>query len=211
MKLKAKNEEQRDRILSMLKDMGIGVIDDDEDGVYIDDFISFDDMAAIVDYLRTPEDRNPELFEECWKAYRRKGSKKKAKEYWNKLKDGEVDTVLAHIRAYVQSRDVQYQKDFERYLRDKTFTTVVFQGNQVLYDPSRVSSEESEQAAYMPSCGGALMWNDKLRIYIYTGFFDGRIADGYDDENRPDGVQVTLNNGRGTLQWSRASKSWNKV
>lgn len=143
MKLKAKNEEQRDRILSMLKDMEIAVVDDNEDGVCIDDFISFDDMAAIVDYLRTSEDRNPELFNECWKAYRMKGSKKKAKEYWNKLKDVEIDTVLAHIKAYVSSRDVQYQKDFERYLRDRVFLDVVYSGNNIIYDPTKTLSEES--------------------------------------------------------------------
>ncbi len=100
-------------------------------------FISYDTMARIVDLLRTREDKNNPLFEDCWAAYRRKGSKKKAKEYWNKLTDKEMDRVLPHIRAYVSSREVKYQKDFERYLRDKTFDTVVYNGNNIVYDPTK--------------------------------------------------------------------------
>lgn len=103
--------------------------------------ISFDQMAAIVDYLRT-SDKKDELFEECWKAYRRKGSKKKSLEYWTKLKDKEKSSVLSHIKAYVASREVQYQKDFERYLRDKIFTTVVYQGSKMVYDPTEGNHED---------------------------------------------------------------------
>ena len=77
------------------------------------------------------------LFEECWIAYRRKGSKKKAVEYWNKLSEEDQDRVLVHVKAYVESRELNYQKDFERYLRDKTFLDIVTnsKGN-VIYDPN---------------------------------------------------------------------------
>lgn len=210
MKLLIKTDEQHEHLLSILKKLQISVVEDDEEGIYIDDYIAFDDMAEIVDYLRSSTNKRADLFDKCWNAYGRKGSKKKSKEYWNKLNDAEMDSVMPHIKAYVQSREVQYQKDFERYLRDKTFNTVVFQGNQILYDPSRTSSD-TQTAAYMPSCGGALIWNEQQRIYIYTGYFDGHIADGYTDGNRPDGVQITLNNGRGTVQWSREAKEWRKV
>ena len=77
-----------------------------------------------------------ELFEECWKAYRRKGSKAKSKTYWNKLSNEERQRVLQHIKAYVSVRDLSYQKDFERYLRDKVFDTVVVNNNNVVYDPT---------------------------------------------------------------------------
>ena len=83
-----------------------------------------------------------DLFEECWVAYRRKGIKKRAKEYWNKLSDEEMNMVMPHIKAYVSSRDVQYQKDFERYLRDRVFLEVVYSGNNIIYDPTKTSSEE---------------------------------------------------------------------
>lgn len=42
-------------------------------------------------------------------------------------------------------------------------------------------------------------------------YFDGDgIADGYDDGKRPDGAQIVLNNGRGTLTWSKEQQKWIK-
>lgn len=147
-----------------------------------------------------------EKFEECWIAYRRKGVKQKARQYWNKLKESEMDMVMSHIKAYVSSRDIQYQKDFERYLRDKVFLEVVYSGNNIVYDPTKNSGETE---SYMPTCGGALMYNDYYKCFMYTGYWDGHIADGYTDENRPDGAKITLNNGRGVISWSREYKKWN--
>lgn len=167
--------------------------------------ITFDQMAAIVDYLRTL-DKKDALFEECWVAYRRKGSKKKAFEYWKKTSEKDKMRVLPHIKAYVQSRDLQYEKDFERYLRDKIYLTIVFSNNKVLYDPTK-----GDSAVYTPICGGALSWNDYYRCYMYVGFWDGvHIADGYTDDTRPDGASITLNNGRGTIVWDSVNKMWNK-
>lgn len=87
-----------------------------------------------------------EKFEECWIAYRRKGSKKKSLDCWNKLKESEMDMVMPHIKAYVSSRDIQFQKDFERYLRDKVFMEVVYNGNNISYDPSESSKEDSSSS-----------------------------------------------------------------
>lgn len=157
-------------------------------------------------------EKDPELFEECWLAYRRKGVKKKAKEYWNKLTDVERKNVLPHIKAYVANRDLQYQKDFERYLRDGIFKTVVFNGNKVVYDPTKLGRGESAESVYMPTCDGALSWNDYYNCFMYVGFWDGRhIADGYTDETRPNGATITLNNGRGTITWNSDTKQWEKV
>lgn len=168
--------------------------------------ITFDQMAAIVDYLRTL-DKKDALFEECWVAYRRKGSKRKAFEYWKKTSEKDKVRVLPHIKAYVQSRDLQYEKDFERYLRDKIYLTIVFSNNKVLYDPTK-----GDSAVYTPICGGALSWNDYYRCYMYVGFWDGvHIADGYTDDTRPDGASITLNNGRGVIEWSSKTKCWIKL
>lgn len=157
-------------------------------------------------------EKDPELFEECWLAYRRKGVKKKAKEYWNKLTDVERKNVMPHIKAYVANRDLQYQKDFERYLRDGIFKTVVFNGNKVVYDPTKLGRGESAESVYMPTCDGALSWNDYYNCFMYVGFWDGRhIADGYTDETRPNGATITLNNGRGTITWNSDTKQWEKV
>lgn len=190
----------------------VGYVLDDGNGVrFNDDVVTFDEMASIVDYLRTSDNKD-DLFETCWVAYRRKGSKKKAKEYWRKLTDAEKENVMAHIKAYVKSRDLCYQKDFERYLRDKTFNEIIIKGNNVVYDPTKLGKGESVSQVYMPSGNFSITWDDQLKAYLYIGFYsDGQaIADGYTDSTRPDGARIVLNNGRGELVWSSITRTWIK-
>lgn len=145
------------------------------------------------------------LFEKCWIAYRRKGSKKKSFEYWGKLTDDEKQLVLPHIKAYVDSRDMQYQKDFERYLRDKIFLSVVFKNNSVIYDPTRF-----ESAAYTPQ-GRSIWFDEKTKAYwTDDNFYYGVISDGYTDEDRPDGATLTMSNARGIITWNGSTKKWEK-
>ena len=211
MKLGYKTDEQKAHIEELFGHTSIW-FSDEGDGINIDDWVSFDTLAAVVDYLRQPSDTKKELFEECWIAYRRKGSKKKASEYWNKLSDTEKENVLVHIKAYTATRELQYQKDFERYLRDKIFMTIVFNGNKVVYDPTKIGKGETVNEVYMPTCDGSLSWNDYYKCFMYVGFWDGRhIADGYNDDNRPNGATITLNNGRGTITWNSDTKQWVKV
>ena len=52
-----------------------------------------------------------------------------------KLTPEEQEQVLNHIPAYVESvSDVKYQKDFERYLRDKCFLNVVYKDGITIFD-----------------------------------------------------------------------------
>ncbi len=148
---------------------------------------------------------NKELFEECWLSYNRKGSKKKALEQWQKISDETKAHILTHIKAYVGSRDRQFQKDFERYLRDKTFNDVVYKGNSIIYDPMVGVGDD-----YMPATDGAIKWNETNKCYIYIGMFFGYIPDGYTDDNRPNGARIMLNNGGGLLEWDSETKKWNK-
>lgn len=153
-----------------------------------------------------------ELFETCWVAYRRKGKKGKAKPYWNKLTQSEKDSVLQHIKIYTKTRELQYQQDFERYLRDKTFLSVVVSKNNIVYDPTKLGKGESASNVYMPSGNFSITWDDQLKAYLYIGFYsDGQaIADGYTDSTRPDGARIVLNNGRGELVWSSITRTWIK-
>ena len=144
-------------------------------------------------------------FEQCWIAYRRKGSKKKAREQWEKLKDKERASVMPHIRAYVASRELVYQRDFERYLRDKVFQDVVFQGKHVVYDPNVGASDE-----YRPATDGQIHWNEQLQCWLFTGFDESLIFDGYEDDTRPDGAEIRMNNGRGIVRWNASSRCWEK-
>lgn len=158
-------------------------------------------------------EKDRELFEKCWLAYRRKGSKKESLVHWNKLTDVERQNVLPHIKAYVATRDLQYQKDFQRYLRDKIFQTVVVSGKNVAYDPTRLGKGESASNVYMPSGNFSLTWDDTIKAYLYIGYYmDGSgVPDGYTDDNRPDGATIVLNNGRGTIVWSSDEKRWNRT
>ena len=158
------------------------------------------------------EETNKELFEKCWIAYRRKGKKGKAKPYWDKLTKSEKDSVLQHIKIYTKTRELQYQQDFERYLRDKTFLSVVVSKNNIVYDPTKLGKGESASNVYMPSGNFSITWDDQLKAYLYIGFYsDGQaIADGYTDSTRPDGARIVLNNGRGELVWSSITRTWIK-
>lgn len=146
---------------------------------------------------------NDELFEQCWVAYKRKGVKKQARAQWVKLKDEEKQRVLRHIQSYVNTREVKYQKDFERYLRDKVFDEVVFQDNRVVFDPNKGNGE-----TYNPEISRSLFYNDQEKCYMFIGYDYSIIPDGYTDDNRPNGAKVVLNNGRGTLTWIKEQKTW---
>ena len=183
MALCLRTESDKDRINSIIRGhVNTHVVANDENGVIIDGYISFDSMEEIVRILSTTSP-NKELFEECWIAYRRKGSKKKSLDYWRKLTDNERAKVLPHIKFYVTSRERQFQRDFERYLRDKVFNDIVSNGNDVVFE---------ERKCYMSS----------------DNFYYGVIDDGYTCENRPDGATIVLNNARGTVTWNASEKKW---
>ena len=148
--------------------------------------------------------KKDELFEECWIAYRRKGKKGKAKTYWDKLKEDERGKVLQHIKSYVSVNELRYQQDFERYLRDKTFESIVVKGNIIVYDPTL-----GEDATYHPFGNNNIMWNDLYNCWLSIDDFNGSVIDGYNDENRPDGAEIVLHNARGTITWSKKNKKWN--
>ena len=95
------------------------------------------DNNNIESNISCTKSKKDETFEKCWIAYHRKGSKKKAKMQWDKLTDEERLKIPLHIVAYTSEREIQYQQDFERYLRDKTFNSIVYgKGNKIIYDPS---------------------------------------------------------------------------
>ena len=52
--LQAKTEEQKNAVIRLLQENGrVCIIDHDQDGIYLDDWISFTTMEKIVDYLRS--------------------------------------------------------------------------------------------------------------------------------------------------------------
>ena len=92
---------------------------------------------------------------------------------------------------------------FTKALEGKVHTqnTIVF--NEIM--------QNGLESVYAPACDGALSWNDYYKCFMYVGFWDGEhIPDGYNDDNRPNGASVTLNNGRGVLVWNSETKKWVK-
>lgn len=144
------------------------------------------------------------LFEECWKLYNRKGSKAKSKPYWDKLSMEEMKLAKSHIQAYVQSvSERKYQKDFERYLRDKIFKDVVYKGNMIIFDPERENSTDNE---YRPQIDGFnLHWNEQAKCYISMYDID-MLFDGYNVDNRPSSAMVMKNGVR--YKWNTQTKKW---
>ena len=88
-----------------------------------------------------------EYFDDLWLLYERKGSKANAKKEFAKLSEEEVLLMAKHIPAYIQSRpERQYRQDFERYIKHKTFNSVVYsKQNEVLYDPDAVNVSTTKE------------------------------------------------------------------
>ena len=163
-----------------------------------------------IEYRINKEDTNVSkkdkdfLFEECWKLYNRKGSKAKSKTYWNKLTMEEMKLAKYHIQAYVQSvSEKKYQKDFERYLRDKIFNDVVYKDNMIIFDPERENATDNE---YRPQLDGFnLHWNEQSKCYISMYDID-MLFDGYNSDNRPSSAIVLKNGIR--YKWNTETKKW---
>ncbi len=144
------------------------------------------------------------LFIECWDSYKNKGNKAKAKLEWQKLSEEETHLVLPHLKVYVASRERCYLKDFERYLHDKVFTTVIVKGNDTIYNPEHFANEQE----YRPTTDGIFQfWDSERKCLMFNGYID-QLDDGYTKDNRPDGAKVSWS--MYEWVWNRQKKEWVK-
>lgn len=92
-------------------------------------------------------------FEELWLAYERKGSKAKARKEFDKLTKEEVATMRLHIPPFLQSRpERQYRPDFERYIKNKVFNSVVYsKANEMLFDPEAPDTSVTREVIPEPA------------------------------------------------------------
>ena len=107
-----------------------------------------------------------------------------------------------------------WKPDFDWWLSNPNgWLTKGLEGKVHLENPQAYSSIMlGKDAPYTPLTDGALSFNEYYNCYMYVGYWDGKhIPDGYDDDTRPDGASVTLNNGRGTITWDSKTKTWNKI
>ena len=145
-----------------------------------------------------------QLFEDCWEAYGRKGSKKDSLEAWRTLTADEMLRVMPHIRAYITSREQRFCKDFQRYLSHHTFNDIVTDGRgTTLYDPKSTESE-----GYSPVTDGIFQyWDEKNKRLIFNGDIE-HLDDGYTTDTRPDGAKASW--GMYNWVWSRELRKWIK-
>jgi hypothetical protein len=104
------------------------------------------EQATAITYKTTTT--NDKDFEDLWLLYERKGSKAAAKKEFAKLTEEEIATIRQHIPAYLESRpERQYRQDFERYIKHKTFNSVVYsKSNVVLFDPEATNTSTTCEA-----------------------------------------------------------------
>jgi hypothetical protein len=107
-----------------------------------------------------------------------------------------------------------WKPDFDWWMRDtngwltKALEGKVHNANPQAFNDIMQGGETN--ATYTPQ--GRNIWFDEgtQSYWSMDSFYDGHIYDGYDDGNRPDGAEITLNNGRGRIQWDAKSKEWRK-
>ena len=87
---------------------------------------------------------------------------------------------------------------------------ITYLGKQRAWEMYVTIGEEIKNNEYTPICGGALNWNDYYGCYMYIGYWDGDISDGYTNDDRPNGASITLNNGRGVITWNSETHKWEK-
>ena len=109
--------------------------------------ITMPSPAEHTECMGAAESQMAEQFEDLWLMYERKGSKANAKKEFAKLTADEIIAMQRHIPAYIESRpERQYRLDFERYIKYKTFNSVVYsKQNTVLYDPDAVNTSATQE------------------------------------------------------------------
>lgn len=115
--------------------------------------LSGEEIPMPVQTARPNAEQTAEWFEDLWLAYERKGSKSKAKKEFEKLTEDEVAMMRKHIPAYIQSRpERQYRLDFERYIKNKTFNSVVYsKANEMLFDPEAPDTSATRELTPEPT------------------------------------------------------------
>lgn len=105
----------------------------------------------------------------------------------------------ARNQARLEKRFFPKMKDLQTYL-----------GKQRAWELYVVIGEDIKDNQYEPQ-GRTIWFNEDTKSYwTYDNFYYEIIDDGYTDEERPDGAEITLNNGRGTYRWNSNNKKWEK-
>ncbi len=107
--------------------------------------------------------------------------------------------VLARNQAKIEKKFYPEMKNLQTYL-----------GKQRAWELYVTIGEEIQDNKYEPR-GRTIWFNEDTQSYWSDyNFYDECIYDGYTDDERPDGAEITLNNARGTYKWNSNNKKWEK-
>ena len=67
---------------------------------------------------KSHQSKKQESFEKFWDMYK-KGNKKVAEGEWLRLSNKDIDMAFKHTQEYIKSRDFQFVKNCERWIREK--------------------------------------------------------------------------------------------
>lgn len=144
----------------------------------------------------------PEEYEQDYKLYERKGSKKNGYKRWMMLTEEDKEKMRRHIPHYLQSNERQFLKDFEGYINQRLFESPVYRGSVLLFDPQTLENQfagiydVSERFSYVEQFNAyRVFWPPQMGI-----------KDGYSDDNRPDKARVVYQST--VYTWSAETKKW---
>jgi DNA-binding MarR family transcriptional regulator len=85
---------------------------------------------------KTNESNYP--FESFWELYQRKGSKKLARDRYQKLTEAQRELIFQHVPKYQASREKRYWKDAERYISHETWESEIIDNTDTKDDWDRM-------------------------------------------------------------------------
>jgi hypothetical protein len=77
-------------------------------------------------------------FESFWELYQRKGSKKLARDRYQKLTEAQRELIFQHVPNYQASREKRYWKDAERYISHETWESEIVDNTDTKDDWDRM-------------------------------------------------------------------------
>lgn len=203
---------------------------DSFDRVKMHDGVSQNEQSIIIKYTNNniannnnnkKEYKEKELFEqfsEFVSLYKRLTGKRTRSvkvefdDFRKRHKDWYAIIPYLSIAIMRETRDREQAKQRRQFFPEPKMLQT-YLGKQRAWELYVTIGEDVEQVknTYTPQ-GRTIWFNESTKSYWTTdNFYYETISDGYDDDTRPDGATLTLNNARGDIKWNKKTKKWEKV
>ena len=176
------------------------------------------DNGQIIDYNKNNKEKIKELKEKFARfvsLYKKAGGKvREVNTEFDAFSKRHKD--WAEVIPYLEMALQRETKERNQAKVNKTFYPEMkmlktYLGKQRAWELFVTIGEPIKKEEYTPQCDLSLQWNDYYKCYMYTGYWNGWMPDGYNDDTRPNGATVVLNNGRGVISWDAETKEWRKT